>query len=113
MTARDDDGVVTRFFAHPLTTVTAGLGFAGQGLGLVDPVGLVTGIVGIVMGSAGQWFTLLGVLKGLGGLVGAIPEGLTTTLFIAGGAAYAAWLAWGLLDRWTDQFNQRFNRNNS
>ena len=108
--SNDDDGLVSRFIKHPLTTVATGLGLVGSTFGMVDPVGLASGLAGIVVSTAGTWFPLLGGLRYLGDLVGFIPADVTTKLFIAGAAVYVSYLSLSLVETWAKQLKERFTR---
>jgi hypothetical protein len=109
----DDRGFLGRLIRHPWTTVVGGLGLAGQSLGVVDPLGLTMGLATMITSTAGTWFPLLGVLKGLGGMVAWIPTSLAEQAFIVGAVLYAGYLALSLFDSWTDRINDILNRNNS
>ena len=114
MSDKDDDrDVIARWLHHPVASVTAGLGLAGQGLGMVDPIGLLGGVMSMVVGTAGTWFPLLGILRTLGGFVAFIPAGLAENAFVAGGLLYASYLALTLFDSWTDRLKQLLKRNKS
>lgn len=108
-----DRGLLGRLIHNPWTTVVGGLGFAGQSLGVVDPVGLAMGLTTMITSTAGTWFPLLGVLKGLGGMVAWIPTSLAEQAFIVGAVLYAGYLVLSLFDSWTDRINDILNRNKS
>lgn len=110
MTREDDDGDLIDWLQHPWASLTAGLGLAGHGLGMVDPVSLLGAVFSMIIGTAGTWFPLLGILRHLGDLVAFIPAVLAERAFVAGGLLYAGWLALTLVDSWTDRFNQILKR---
>lgn len=113
MSDRDDDGGLDDWLRHPWASVSAGLGLAGHGLGVVDPVGLLGGVFSIVVGTAGTWFPLLGVIRHLGGLVAFIPAALAENAFVVGGLLYASYLALTLVGSWTDRLRQLLKRDTS
>jgi hypothetical protein len=109
----DDRGLLRRFIRSPWATVAGGLGLAGQGLGVVDPLGLAGGVLSLFIGTADLWFPLLNMFRRLGGIVAWVPASLSEQLFVAGVVVYGGYLVLTLVDSWTDRIKQLLKRNKS
>lgn len=96
---KEGRGRFAAFLQHPWTALTTGFGAIASGFGFIDPFALVGTLAHLVGTTAGTWFPMLGVLRGLGGTVAAIPSSLTTTAFVTGAALYLVYLSRDLLVR--------------
>lgn len=100
MSRRNEErGRLAALLHHPWTALTTGFGAIASGFGVIDPFALVASLAHIIGATAGTWFPMLGVLRGLGSTVGAIPSSLTTAAFVGGAALYLVYLSRDLLAR--------------
>lgn len=93
---------------HPFAAASAGIGLVTHGAGMLDAT--VSAVLGLIGATAGTWFPLLGLMNQAAAFIAWIPRGITSTVFVAGIAVYALFLADSLVEQVSKYLDKQFNR---